>query len=89
MPEELENLIEIARIKELCRKENVVKISQKRDGIVFYYNKDKMDMSKIDNLIKKYEMRLKFSTGIEPYITLKIECTSDKDLIEQIKEFLR
>ena len=89
MPEELENLIEIARIKELCRKENVVKISQKRDRILFYYNKDKMDMSKIDGLIKKYELRIKFSTGIEPYITLQLENSNDKELIEQIKEFLR
>ena len=89
MPEELENLIEIARIKELCRKENVVKISQKRDRILFYYNKDKMDMSKIDGLIKKYELRIKFSTGIEPYITLQLENLNDKELIEQIKEFLR
>ena len=48
-----------------------------------------MDMSKIDGLIKKYELRIKFSTGIEPYITLQLENSNDKELIEQIKEFLR
>ena len=38
MPKEVENLLEVARIKELAKKVHVVKISQKKDGIVFTYD---------------------------------------------------
>ena len=37
IPKELENLIEIARIKELARKVGATKISQKTENIVFYF----------------------------------------------------
>ena len=79
MPENLEQLEK--QINELYKDDQA---SAKRR-----INKDKMDMSKIDGLIKKYELRIKFSTGIEPYITLQLENLNDKELIEQIKEFLR
>ena len=38
MPKEVENLLEVARIKELAKKAHIVKISQKKDGIVFTYD---------------------------------------------------
>ena len=37
MPKELENLLEIARIKELCRELYILKISKKNSNIVFYF----------------------------------------------------
>ena len=37
LPKEVENLIEIARIKELAKNTHISKISQKKDGIVFTY----------------------------------------------------
>lgn len=88
MPKELENLIEIARIKELARQVNVIKIAQRMSSIVFYFDKDKYNPEIIDKLIKKYEFNIKFSSGIEPYITLKNNCDSDGKLVDEIKEFL-
>ena len=97
MPKELENLIEVARIKEMCRNAGIVKISEKKSmqdfqntqqSIVFYFDKNKYKPEIVDNLIKKYGYNIKFSTGIEPYVTLKIGNVTEEELIERIKEFL-
>ena len=89
MPKELENLIEIARIKELAKKADVIKVAQRMQSVVFYFDQNKYKPEIIDKLIKKYEFKIKFSTGIEPYITLKTGEISDKKLIEEVKEFLK
>ena len=89
MPKELENLLEIARIKELARKANIIKIVQRMESIVFYFDKNKYNMDIIDKLIKKYGTNIRFSTGIEPYITLKGQKDlEDAQIIKNIKEFL-
>ena len=88
MPKELENLIEVARIKELCRAANVIKVAQRMKNIVFYFDKNKYNPEIIDKLIKKYEFNVKFSSGIEPYVTLKIDSIADENIIKDIKEFL-
>lgn len=84
MPSELENLIEIARIKNLCRVDNVIKISQRKEKVVFYFDKAKFNPEIVDKLIKKYNTDIRFSTGIEPYVTVTI----GSKIIEEIKEFL-
>ena len=88
MPKELENLIEVARIKELCRAANIIKVAQRMKNIVFYFDKNKYNPEIIDKLIKKYEFNVKFSSGIEPYVTLKIDSVADENVIKDIKEFL-
>lgn len=94
MPKELENLIEVARIRELCRKAGIIKVSEKKNmitntqNLVFYYDKNKYNPEIVDKLIKKYGYDIKFSTGIEPYITLKIGNLKDEEVIEKIKGFL-
>ena len=88
IPKEVENLLEIARIKNLARNANVLKISQKRDGIVFLYDKVKFDMELIPKLVKKYNRKVKFSQGVEPYITLQLEGKTELEKIKEIKEFL-
>ena len=100
MPKELENLIEVARIKELCRIAGVVKVSEKKNimmlntqsnskSVVFYFDKNKYNPEIVDTLVKKYGYNIKFSAGIEPYITLKIGNVAEDELIEKIKEFLK
>ena len=90
MPQEVENLIEIARIKILCRTANVLKIAQKTDAVVFYLDKDniKIDEKIINTLVEKYGPKLKFSQGVEPYITLKISAKDEIEIIKMIKELL-
>ena len=89
MPEEVENLLEIARIKNLAKAANVLKIMQKRDGIVFIYDNSKFDMSLIDKMVKKYNRRVRFSPGKDPYITLILEKKTEREKLKEIEEFLK
>ena len=89
MPEEVENLLEIARIKNLAKEANVLKIMQKRDGIVFIYDNSKFDMSLIDKMVKKYNRRVRFSPGKDPYITLILEKKTEREKLKEIEEFLK
>ena len=86
MPKELENLLEIARIKELCRNANIIKIAQRMQSVVFYLDRDKYNSEIIDKIIKKYGFNVKFGTGIQPYITLKVKDNTDEKLIDEIKQ---
>lgn len=89
IPEELENLIEIARIKALCKKASVLKITQKMNGIVFNFDSNGFNMEIVDRLINTYKNKIKFSPASQPYITYKIEKQSDIKLLNDIKEFLQ
>lgn len=89
MPQEVENLLEIARIKYLAKEANVLKIQQKRDGIVFLYDINKFDISLVDKMVKKYNRRVRFSPGKDPYITLILEKKTEREKLKEIEEFLR
>ena len=95
MPKELENLIEVARIKELCRTAGIIKVSEKKNmftemqNIVFYFDKNKYNPDIVDKLVKKYGYDIKFSAGIEPYVTLRVNTIKDEELIGKIKDFLK
>lgn len=89
MPEEVNNLLEIARIKELCKKACVIKISQKRESIIFNFNADSFNMEIVDTLIKKYRNEIRFSPGKEPYITYKVPENTNTIIVKKVKEFLK
>ena len=91
MPKEVENLIEIARIKILAREASVIKVIQKEKSITVNLDKDdiKIDEEKIKVLLEKYGTKLRFSAGVEPYITLKINEKDEEKIISQIKELLQ
>ena len=94
MPKELENLIEVARIKELCAVAGVIKVAEKKNmytngqNVVFYYDKNKYNPEIVSVLINKYGNNIKFSAGVEPYVTLKVGDLKDEELITSIKDFL-
>ena len=87
LPKELENLIDIARIKQLARKANILKIAQRENGIVFYFVKEKIKPEMVNALITKYPMLVKFSNAVEPYVTLRIK--ENENIMEKAKEFLK
>ena len=86
MPEEVVNLINIAKIKEMCKNSGIIKVLQKQNNIILYFDKDKctLDMSE---LVHKYNDKIKFSTGITPYITYKVQ--NQKDIISEIENLLK
>ena len=87
MPEELENLIEVARIKQLAKLANIIKISQRGENFVFYFNQKKFDVD-VNKLVEMYKNRILFSQAKDPYVTLKIKDCNDKTIFEEIKKFL-
>lgn len=85
IPKEIINLLEIARIKSLCKKLGIIKVTQKQNNIVFNFDEATFNFD-IDSIIKKYKNRVKFSPAREPYITYKL--LDSKKILEEIKEFL-
>ena len=69
---QIENLLEISRIKSLAKEKQITKIQSKRDAIVFTYNNN-FDEKNIQILIQKYGNKIKFSSGIKPMVTLKLD----------------
>ena len=90
MPEEVENLIEIARIKILARKASIIKVIQKEKSIIINLDKDNIQINGeiVNNLVKKYGSKIRFSQGVDPYITLKTEQKDEKLIINEIKNLL-
>ena len=101
-PSEVENLIAIARIKYLAKALNISKIASKNiiknnnknssknertESIVFTFETNKQTID-INEIVKKYGNKIKFSNGIKPMITLKIETKSDNQTLKAITEFL-
>ena len=87
MPKEIENLLEVARIKMLARAAYVLKINQKQENVVFHFEKDNFNVDCIDKLMKIYRNRIKFSPATEPYITFKLQ--NVKNLLIEVQEFLK
>ena len=86
MPKEVENLLDIARIKNLCKEKKIDKIVQRQNNIIFYFSASEFNMESVNRIIEKYKNRVKFSPSVLPYITYKID--ENKSIIYNIKEFL-
>jgi transcription-repair coupling factor (superfamily II helicase) len=85
VPKEVINLLEIARIKAMCKKLGITKINQKQASIVFNFNPETFIMD-IDSIVKKYKNRVRFSPAREPYITFRLE--NQDNVLDEVIEFL-
>ena len=72
IPEEARSLLEIARIKQKCMKNGIYKVIQKKNNIVFYF-KPELFTFDIAKLIEKYGDRIKFSAGLNNYVTYTLK----------------
>ena len=86
MPKEVNNLFEIAKIKNMCKNLGVTKIMQKGNNILFNFDAEHFNID-IDKLIKKYKNNIKFSPGKLPYITYTLQ--DKNNIAKEIKEFLK
>lgn len=89
MPREIQNLLEITRIKNMAKQKYLIKIQSRKDSIVFTYENGKFDDNNINKLIMKYGNNIRFSSGIKPMVTLKLKKHGENELLHQVKEFLR
>lgn len=88
MPKEVENLIQVARIKMLCKQAHLIKLNQNKERAVFTFEGNDFNMEMVDNLMKKYKNKIKFSPAKDPYITYQLDITSGDKLVEEIKNML-
>ena len=85
LPKEVVNLLEIAKIKNMCKKIGITKVTQRQNNIIFNFNPDNFVID-IDSIIKKYNNKVKFSPAKEPYITYRLE--NSENVLKEIFEFL-
>ena len=88
MPAELENLLDIARIKYLAKPFSISKIASKRTAVVFTFEQSKYEID-LQKLLKIYKNRIKFSPGIKTMITLEIGTTNERQILNDVTEFLK
>ena len=88
MPEELENLIDIARIKYLAKGLNIEKIASKKTAVLFTFKGSKQEID-IPSLVNKYGNKLKFSAGIKPMVTLEIGSYNERQILNDVTDFLK
>lgn len=84
LPDEVNNLIEIARIKNMARGKNIIKIQSKPMGIVFTFSE--FNNENVDNLLEKYKNNIHFSASGKPYVTLNVE---NKNEMIEAKNFIK
>ena len=87
MPPELENLLDIARIKYLAKNLHITKIMSRKTAVVFAFEQSNFSIN-VEELIKKYGNKIKFSPGVKPMITLEIGTTNERQILNDVTEFL-
>ena len=87
MPSEIENLLEIARIKILCKKLKISKVQGKRNFVLFMFEPGEINLD-INELVKQYKNKIKFTQGIKPQITLALDNMTEIKMLREVKEFL-
>jgi len=88
MPKELENLINIARIKYLGKELNITKIQSKNEAVVFVFESNKFNID-IIKLVEKYNNKIKLSSGIKPMITLMMDEIEENKILKEVIELLK
>ena len=88
MPNEIENLLDIARIKTLCKKIKISKVQGRRNFVLFMFETGELNID-INELVKKYRNRIKFTQGIKPQITLMLQDSTEKGCLKETIEFLK
>ena len=85
IPGEIENLLQITKIRNLARQKNVVKIAQRGNNIVYHFDPEYFDPEIVTKLITKFKNRIKFSKSIIPYLTFNINTIN---CLEEVKSLL-
>jgi transcription-repair coupling factor (superfamily II helicase) len=74
MPASVNNLVNIAYIKSICHSVYVISLVHKKDEVkLVMYNKAKLNVEKIPELIQKYQPNLKLTPETNPYFTYKLK----------------
>ena len=88
IPQEIEKLMDITRIKQLAKIRGVEKITNRRDNIIFTFDNELFDDSLVNDMLKKYGSRIRFSPSVKPVVTLKINKQGEEEILSETKAFL-
>ena len=88
MPDELQNLLDIARIKYLAKSLYISKIMSKGTAVVFIFEQSTFNID-IQKVVEIYKNIIKFSPGVKPMITLQIGSNNEKEILKDVTEFLK
>lgn len=90
IPKEVDNLIQIAYIKALCIKLNIISVTQKYNNIIISFsNLDSIDLKVIGEITNIFKRRILFTASDSPYITFKVDGIPKEKLLENIKILLQ
>ena len=90
MPDEMFNLLEIARIKTYARKFKIQKITQIDDKIGFKFaDAEFINGENISLLLDNFKRRIFISGDEAPFVTIKLEKTDEKEVLKEILKFLK
>ncbi len=86
VPNEIENLLQITKIRNLARQKNVVKILQRGNNIIYHFDPENFDIEIVTKLIMKFKNRIRFSKSAIPYLTFNLG--NNGDCLEEVKSLL-
>ncbi len=89
IPEEVDNLMDIAYIKTLSKECGFTSVQQKDETIIFQLGKNTKSISSyLGKLMDKYPRRIMFNASSSPYVTFRLSNTSGKEVLGNIKILL-
>jgi transcription-repair coupling factor (superfamily II helicase) len=90
IPKTVQNLLDIALLKAEAHNMDITAIAQKGINVIITYKPDaNADFDKIADTIKLYKNRLLFTLAQAPYLTLKLENTTQSEIVRNIKLLLQ
>ena len=64
-------------------------IKQTGKNVVIKFSSEEFIMDKVQVLIDLYKGDLMFSTGVTPYLTLKLQSKEDSDILNDVLKLLK
>ena len=90
MPNEMFNLIEIARIKCYARALRIVKIIQSQHNVVITFSDNEfVGDDKVQLLLDTFRRKIFFSGDNIPVITLKLQSQNESDTLNEVLKLLK
>ena len=90
IPEEVDNLMDIAYIKTLVKECGFISVSQKEDIVILQLSKSASNISLyLGKLMDKYPRMIMFNASSNPYITYKLNKINSKTILGNIKILLQ
>lgn len=90
VPQEVNNLLEVAKIKLFAKKANIIEVKSKGENAILVFDESKFNVNIVNELINKYPKDIMFSPTQKPYITYIIEKNINQEkLLTQIQELIK